>query len=504
MQILPHKDFSVYKINVSLNKKYKYKAYSKIQADRLTKLLCVIEDVNDSSLSLKEYILAHEYMKIKVKKSIIKAYENKLKIQELPHTLIPIGYCDSYDNMQILNEQFNYHITDDENYIYLNSDLDTENAFVALHTRTTSFIIPNSISSELTDEQKNVAKNIIASTKFMNYIIGGAGCGKTKTVSTIIKHIKYMCIAPTHRAKTELRGNGLNATTIHAAYYSQPTTKDKFDVLVVDEVSMGSIQHVKMLLTIIKKYDTKKVIMLGDDKQLPPIARGSLFQLIDNYPKERLTYNFRARNNRYLAMYSKWLGDEIIKESPISFATMKKVISSFKHDSIKLEDVLSFIDNNIDDIISNDAKILSFVNDDVVGINKYIITKKLKQSYNMPFHGELRIVTCNDKFKNFQTGDYVNVRMKDRVIMLNNEPTTLTDYQQGTDSGYAVTVHKSQSATYKSVCFYNSYINRNINLNLIYTAITRAALNLSIHPTETYDDKKIFKMEDRDLVYHHH
>lgn len=127
-------------------------------------------------------------------------------------------------------------------------------------------------------------------------LTGGAGCGKTKVISTICKCLtlekrsaRVMAFAgkAADRCHEALESEGLAtpATTIHRALQYRPRhgfTLEQFeeDVLFIDECSMVT-NH--LLWQVVQRLKPEGVLVLvGDPGQLPPIGYGSPFtDLID-------------------------------------------------------------------------------------------------------------------------------------------------------------------------------------------------------------------------------
>lgn len=132
-------------------------------------------------------------------------------------------------------------------------------------------------------------------------INGYAGTGKTSVVSALVKTLKQLKIktvlmAPTGRAAKVLAiASGENAYTIHKKIYRQKSqtsdhihfdlnfNKDKETVYIVDEASMlsnfggdssifGSGHLLDDLISYIKRGENCKLIVVGDNAQLPPIG----------------------------------------------------------------------------------------------------------------------------------------------------------------------------------------------------------------------------------------
>lgn len=137
---------------------------------------------------------------------------------------------------------------------------------------------------EYTDEQK---KEIIKACQSPIVLITGrAGTGKSSILRGLVKiYQNYSIAACALSAKAALRiteATGLKASTIHRLlgfnhtdflYNSEHRLQN--DIVILDEASMVNTKLFLALLSAIK--EGSKVIMVGDDGQLPPIGAGNVF-----------------------------------------------------------------------------------------------------------------------------------------------------------------------------------------------------------------------------------
>ena len=169
---------------------------------------------------------------------------------------------------------------------------------------------------ELTDEQKDVFNSSLE--KNIMLVLGPGGVGKTYTISKLINFLdkelnkKVKLLAPTGKAAQVLSSyTNKNSTTIHSFLsisgeepfdkYS-PTIKDsKPDYIVIDEFSMvGSSLFAKLLKYISTYKKDIKLILVGDEYQLPSVSPGNLLHIFaknDLVKAIRLTKNVRVSNN---------------------------------------------------------------------------------------------------------------------------------------------------------------------------------------------------------------
>ena len=158
-------------------------------------------------------------------------------------------------------------------------------------------------------------------------ISGAAGSGKTSLVSHIIDKIRQTegvgvsikLLAPTGKAAERIREKtGQNATTIHSLIagsgwlndnmtFKRNGGKQEKDVntVIIDETSMVDLSLLATLFRAIHWNNVKRLILVGDPNQLPPIGRGKVFSdtiewLRQEYPQNigELKHNIRQMENR--------------------------------------------------------------------------------------------------------------------------------------------------------------------------------------------------------------
>ena len=155
-------------------------------------------------------------------------------------------------------------------------------------------------------ERKQLYTNIFAKSFFL--LTGRPGSGKTYETAKIIEHLynageEVVVLAPTGKAALRVTENikiqtslaDLEARTIDkfifdnkfgdlyddwlAAFNIPPKDKITVENLIVDESSMLDLKKFTFLLSIIKFSDKypKRIILVGDENQLPPIGFGKPF-----------------------------------------------------------------------------------------------------------------------------------------------------------------------------------------------------------------------------------
>lgn len=375
------------------------------------------------------------------------------------------------------------------------------------------------------EEKKNILSNMFTrSTVYLIY--GAAGTGKSTMINFVFQlfgNVKKLCLAPTYPALENMIRKIDDASsekmTIQSFIKNPSYYENNYDVVVIDECSVVSNRLMNDLL---KKLQTKVLILSGDIFQIPSIDFGNWFHLANSFLPEtakcELTEQFRTSNETlktlwkkvrsfdddleiYLAskqlvshldqsIFTKFNDDEVIlclnydglfgvNNINLYLQTLnkEKPVKWYQY-TFKVNDPILFTDvKRFDGIIYNNLKGV------IKKIDKYedrivfeIAIERILSSLN--FHDNDIEYICNE-------GSWTVVRFS--VFGHNYE-----DYDGEPNSkflipfhvAYAVSIHKAQGLEYNSVkIVIANNIEDKINHNIFYTAITRAKNHLMIYWT---------------------
>lgn len=334
-------------------------------------------------------------------------------------------------------------------------------------------------------------------------LFGWAGTGKSTLAKELAKNVnKAVFAAFTGKASLVMRKRGCyGAQTIHSLIYmlaeekgGQPrfvlneesSVKDA-DLVIIDEVSMVGETLAKDLLSF-----GKKVLVLGDPFQLPPVKDTGFFT--DAKPDIMLTEIHRqARDNPIIQMSL-----QIREGGGLDYGTYgdSKVIRSKEVDR--------------DEVLKAD-QILCGLNRTRITYNDRI--RELKGLPNrVPVEGDRLVCLRNNRMKNLLNGQLWTVyEVKDKgrgaiELLLFPEDTggtgasvcvyTHEKWFHGRENdfdwkdrrqfdefyfGYALTVHKSQGSQWDNVYLFDeSNAFREDRDRHLYTAVTRAAEKITV------------------------
>ncbi|HNY39088.1 MAG TPA: AAA family ATPase [Bryobacteraceae bacterium] len=146
----------------------------------------------------------------------------------------------------------------------------------------------DTLGPKLNPEQREAVKNALRYS--ISLMTGGAGCGKTYSVSTIASiaeelELKVVLAAPTGKAAQRLEEVVRHpASTIHRLlgfdghrFALGPDNRIEADILLIDEVSMVDVRLAWHLFQAIDLQKTA-LVLVGDHNQLPPVGPGNLLR----------------------------------------------------------------------------------------------------------------------------------------------------------------------------------------------------------------------------------
>lgn len=368
--------------------------------------------------------------------------------------------------------------------------------------------IEKEINIKYNDRQKETIETAIMNNVMV--LTGGPGTGKTTVLLGIIKLMQSLnrtiaCAAPTGRAAKRMSElTKLPAKTIHRlleynpamGYQRNEENPLHYDVIIVDEVSMVNIILMDKLLKAVQP--TAKVILVGDENQLPCIGAGNVLHDIiasEKIPVVILKEIFRqAEGSRIITN-----AHNIINNKPIIVDNTEPNTDFFflnESNPDKVEDIINDLVTirlpkkfNVKPI---DIQVLSPRRKDVKccadELNK-ILQRTINDNTLQLQHGST-IFKLGDKVMQIKNNYEKEVFNGDVGFIVDIDPDNklvVVDYDDGFKVtyenvdldeiilAYASTIHKSQGSEYPIVVIpmlmqFSIMLKR----NLIYTGITRA------------------------------
>lgn len=393
----------------------------------------------------------------------------------------------------------------------------------------------------LTDEQLGALEN------FCNYdftiLCGKSGSGKTSTMKALVKlmednDMSYSLLSPTGSASLRLKEQTHRpASTIHRKVLRDG--KINSDVIIVDEMSMVSLDVFVMLINAISNKDCK-IVLCGDDSQLPSISKGKVFNdLIESnkVPKTILTKVFRYDTNggafvgENIRLGRQFLNNEKVKVK----GNIYNICGNYKFVQTEniFENVISEYKSLLKKYKPNEIMILSAYN--IGDCGTYKLNQTIEDEYNPPkanektlsykingvkinFRVGSRVVNTKnnynalplDSFKeiqksngklteedvrvtelfNGQIGVVTEVQDDYLVCQFDEELIVIDKHKLNTLLlARAISIHRSQGSEYKAVInIISPQQSRNLSKNLLYVSDTRAKeYHCDIGDRETFE-----------------
>ena len=336
-------------------------------------------------------------------------------------------------------------------------------------------------SSGLSDEQGKALSNILLDKNGLRILRGRAGTGKSYVLgqaNSVASNagINVIGLAPTHKAKLELRAQGFERVdTIKGMLFG--LAHGRFDLpknslLVVDEAGMIGNDDMSELLRVAA---TRKcnVILSGDERQLASVQRGGMFEVFaDRYGSSSIL-DIKRQDSQWgksvamafsqgdVATGLSILGeDNRIKWDKDANSSMQELLHDWSLSGDRVRDRLILAVKNKDVAALNHGarehfKLEGKLTGDEFEVNgnhfmrgdRVLITKTDKKLGLT--NGDLAEIshTSEDKFTlRFRYDENVN---NDKYISFN--PSEYNGFRHG----YATTVFKAQGASIKDVYVYH-------------------------------------------------
>ena len=383
----------------------------------------------------------------------------------------------------------------------------------------------------LSVEQLN-SINLFCENKWL-LLLGGPGRGKTFTAKKICHHFlsqqeeaKLLVAAPTGKAAENLAkviGTidskvKIEPKTLHALLEITPThllvdedSPIEADLLIIDECSMIDFTLFSLLLK--KIGQETKVLLIGDQDQLPPIYGFSPFKILPklipylkNIAIQSLTIPFRTDQSSLLLL-TEGIQEENLNKIELGLST--EIAKLFQPDEIKMhlkENILNFAikkEHFKDEAQVYQHKIITSHNIGPYGaieLNEYAIEvlSKFKNrfDYLVPI-----IFIENDESMGIYNGKmalYSYFDSTPKIYRLNEKPL-LAAVAPKFELGFSISIHKSQGSEFENVYVVLQEFNP-LSKPLLYTAMSRAKKTLKIFGKKedlVVDNKNDLSVENR-------
>jgi|SaaInlStandDraft_1057018.scaffolds.fasta_scaffold04032_2 ATP-dependent exoDNAse (exonuclease V) alpha subunit len=399
---------------------------------------------------------------------------NKLSIIELKNHLNDFDYK---LNLFLTKKQVINFITDTKEYKYykklyneviekVDSSLleEQQKIFISIFSFLTGIREKNDILNLLNNRFNNdLSKLILSYINYYDYpinnnkiglLLGGAGTGKTFLVSNIISKLLFISdsnsiqiLAPTNKALKVMKekikktnSNILHFSTISKflqqdiQYTDDGKTKYKTRIdieknnysriryLIIDEASMISEKNWNDLNTyVISRLPHIKVLLIGDECQLPPVKEDKSIVFEKNYQKFVLNEIIRSKSNQLTQIYNLYRNSIKLKKIAVVKNNISKISRYFKKSDFKYVKKFNLKKFNI----SKD-KIISYSNKSVDNYNNLVRNtffnnpkEKFVIGENLIFGSSIKLTSLNNGFlkdkKYYYSNDEIIVKKVDKI-----------------------------------------------------------------------------------------
>ncbi|WP_434326850.1 AAA family ATPase [Mesomycoplasma hyorhinis] len=395
---------------------------------------------------------------------------------------------------------------------------------------------------KLNNNQQKILKNIFKKSS-VGIIYGSPSTGKTsvlKYINEVLKSDKKLILTLTNNSVNNLEikiGNNFGKNKFMTIKKFFQIKQNDYDILILDECSVISNRD---FLEILNRAKFKKIILVGDEKQIDSIAFGNWFDLIlrEDLFKDSIWELTKIQRTDSDTLKKLW---EITRQtySPSTGSTYWNKIYEYL---VKNEFFANLEDLFTETMKINEDYILLTLNYEglfgINNLNNYFQEKNVNKLYEFGFK-KFKIgdpvlffdISNNPGIPKNTKGKILNISIKDNKIVIfdielnlniplnisndyENEMQILNNHKYNTPNiviqikkninksneenyfnlpfelSYAISIHKAQGLEYNSVkIVLPDNLKNKVKFNVFYTAITRAKKELKIYCSADSDHK---------------
>jgi hypothetical protein len=326
---------------------------------------------------------------------------------------------------------------------------------------------------QLTDEQRAMVRRFATSSNAIDIGIGPAGSGKTAVMAVINQLAAFTATPILGGALAGRTAAGLQAATgIPSMTLTRLIGEAKDQglphgaIVVVDEAGMVGTRHLAAIADLVETAEGK-LILIGDDRQLPEIGAGGLFRaLADRLPVAELTTNVRQHQQWERVALTDLRNGSVAQAIEAYQQRGRVIIGEARNDTIEraVGDWYRHVASTGD---LTSGLLIAYDNDTVTELNE-------RARIHVAASGRFTGPTLETRHQVFQAGDRILCgRNQSRLGVLNGDLGTVIAVDQArtgltvrldrapetrnlpawylkqgyVDYGYAMTGHKAQGVT---------------------------------------------------------
>lgn len=312
------------------------------------------------------------------------------------------------------------------------------------------------------------------------FIQGDGGSGKSYTVVQLMKEMsnkEFIFLSFTNKVVIELKKKGAELCYTLDKFFHKDNKRNLRNIyaLVIDEFSMIPMHFLSKLIKIKKQYPALEFMILGDEKQLPPvITDGAKCYKYTNTFVMKYLCKFNYVQARYKPEYSRY--DQATYDILTEFVEKQQLSDKLKDKALKpgLMQNLCYYKKTAERVNEECRQLFIKNNPNAVKItNDFYVGMKVISNENNPI---LDIY-------NSETFEIVNYNKPNISIKsdLTGETTqvSILSFKRKFNLAYCITIHRSQGSTLEGE--YNIYDISSLTFELMYVAMSRCRNIDNVH-----------------------
>lgn len=374
----------------------------------------------------------------------------------------------------------------EKNRLYLKRNWECESQFIeALENFLQQKIVPLDVDhelfeSDLAEEQRLAVKRALHQN--LTLICGGPGTGKSHTASVLITLFskkgggKVAACAPTGKAASHLAKKlpqKIETATLHALVGKGYLP---YDLLVVDEGSMIDAPLMAKLFSMLKVGS--RLVILGDDSQLPPVETGNLFA------------DLVAAKKECVAPLSTCYRTELKEVVDLALCIKKGKIPSFSpfpSEKELLEELTTRLRLNVATTLEEsfmaltEFRPLSPLRKGPFGVDA--LNQKLYEIHSSFRHPNcfVPLLICENETRlGLANGEMGLLSTAEKRVYFEGKDSLPLSHLPRYEWGYVLSVHKSQGSEYDEVMVLLPPFSEAFGKTMLYTAVTRGKRKVEI------------------------